>query len=334
MRRSVDGSLWRRMKIPASIRSAHADQLEDAYRLREKVDAQLRSKKDRRWHYESRVKSLESFAQKLESGRFRNPRAVEDLFACTLVVPNLLDVAAAEKTVTEVFALQYRRPQKGDQTRTAPESFPFDDLRLYVRWKDDDATPPTGLTSITFEVQVKTFLQHAWSIATHDLIYKTAEVHWGKQRIAYQIRAMLEHAELSIQEAERLATNENLQKTTRRTEGVRETIALLKSMWEPGDLPEDLRRLAENVNGLCRALSLDLEELRALLDEETQEGRGTQTLNLSPYAVVVQSLARRRWDKLKSLMDDENARATVLLPAEVELPEELDRSALRNAVLV
>lgn len=322
------------MKVPASIRRAHGEQLEGARRLQEKVDAHLRSRKDRGWHYESRLKGLESFAQKLESGRSRDPLAVEDFFACTLVVPNLLSVAAADRVVTETFALQYRRPQKGGQTKTAPESFPFDDLRLYVRWRDDDATPSTGLTGITFEVQVKTFLQHAWSIATHDLIYKTSEVHWGRQRIAYQVRAMLEHAELSIQEAGRLENNESLQKTTAHTDRVRGTIEILRCVWSPDDLPEDLRRLAENVNGLCKALNLDSGQLRELLENETREGRGSQTLNLSPYSVVVQSLARCHWERLRVLMDDKGAGAAVLLPAEIELPYGFDRFALRNVVLV
>ena len=62
-------------------------------------------------------------------------------------------------------------------------------------------------------MQVKTFLQHAWGIATHDLIYKTDDVSWSRQRIAYQIKAMLEHAEMSIQEAGRLAEAVALSKT-------------------------------------------------------------------------------------------------------------------------
>lgn len=322
------------MKVPASIRRAHADQLKGAHRLRERVDGLIRARKDPRWHYESRVKALESFAQKLESGRFPDPYAVEDLFACTLVVPNLRDAADAERIVKDLFGLESRRPPEKERASTSPECFPFDDVRLYVRWLDDDTTPPSGLTGITFELQIKTFLQHAWSIATHDLIYKTAEVHWGKQRIAYQIRAMLEHAELSIQEADRLAVSENLQRTTKKTEALRETMTLLKAVWAPEDLPQDLRRLAENVNRLCRALKLEPNDLRNVLDEETEQGRGAKIRNLSPYGVVVQSLARRRWEEMEKLLGDGSAHTKVLLPIEVELPADVDRSAFGNVVLV
>ncbi len=41
-------------------------------------------------------------------------------------------------------------------------------------------------------------MQHAWGLATHDLIYKADEINWPKERIAFQIKAMLEQAEVTI----------------------------------------------------------------------------------------------------------------------------------------
>jgi ppGpp synthetase/RelA/SpoT-type nucleotidyltranferase len=100
------------------------------------------------------------------------------------------------------------------------------DLRLYVTLPDSPALPPTDLSDVVFEVQIKTFLQHAWSIATHDLLYKTDAVNWSKERIAYQIKARREHAEISIQEAEDLATSAALAKEDRKTVRVKKGISL------------------------------------------------------------------------------------------------------------
>src|SRR6185295_542993 len=76
--------------------------------------------------------------------------------------------------------------------------FSFDDLRLYTKWKPDVTLPTPTFAGVVFELQIKTFLQHAWSIATHDLIYKTDSISWPKERVAFEIKAMLEHAENAI----------------------------------------------------------------------------------------------------------------------------------------
>jgi hypothetical protein len=74
------------MKIPASIRRLYEDQVEPNRRLKKEVDDILRRiAVQKNWHYESRIKSEISVALKLESGRIKDPREIEDFFACTLV---------------------------------------------------------------------------------------------------------------------------------------------------------------------------------------------------------------------------------------------------------
>jgi hypothetical protein len=320
------------MKIPASIRSLYADQQESRDRLKDLVDCLLRPRLRDGWHYESRVKTAESFTLKVESGRVQDLSAVEDFFAATIVVRNGLEIAEAEKIVIELFAGHERRPPLDTETHKAPDQFPFDDLRHYVRWKDDPTIPPSGLDGVLFEIQIKTFLQHAWSIATHDLIYKSDDANWGKMRIAFQIKAMLEHAEISIQEAGRLSECDSLAKSDARTNSIRTFISLMTDLWAKEDLPANVRGLAENVRRLAQLIQIDAPALRTLLDEEQRQGRGPLTRNLSPYGIVLQTLFIHRKD-IVCMALSRKQKVRVLIPKELDLPEDVDPTSWRDAVV-
>src|ERR1700684_1659319 len=97
------------MKIPASIRKLYADQLEVNRRLQAKADERIRGLKRDAWHYESRLKQEQNFALKVESGRAKNPGAVEDVFACTLVVRNATEIGEAEALIRQNFVVRERR---------------------------------------------------------------------------------------------------------------------------------------------------------------------------------------------------------------------------------
>src|SRR5580704_14333064 len=132
------------MKIPASVRRIYDNQEEICKQLKTRVDSLIKPRLHDRWHYESRIKSIESFTLKVESGRFNNPAALEDFFAATIVVRNGSEIAVAETLAKDLFILDSRRPESDSHTKKPPEAFPFDDLRLYLRWKDASALPPTG----------------------------------------------------------------------------------------------------------------------------------------------------------------------------------------------
>lgn len=322
------------MKVTRSVRQLYDDQRDPNDRLKIEVDRRLTSLKKSEWHYESRVKELPSFALKIESGRFQDPSRVEDFFACTLVVANASAIEEAEQLIVNHFKLKERRPESPKRTHKASDSFPFDDLRLYVTLADDPALPVSDLSLFVFEVQIKTFLQHAWTIATHDLVYKSDEANWSKERIAFQIKAMLEHAELSIQEAERLAESGALAKEDSRTSDIRNGIALLKRQWAPDELPDDVRRLAQNITNLLRALRIELGRLEEILTAEKMRRAGAHPANLSPYAAVVQYLFGAEKDKIVRFLESGQARFKVLIPNEIEIPIDLDRARCRNAIFV
>lgn len=322
------------MKISSSIRELYNNQLEKYQLLAKKVDNVIVNLKKTKWHYESRLKEIESFALKLETGRCQDPSKIDDFFACTLVVENLSSIHAAEELVLQKFTYVERRPNTDNFTSKRPDSFPFDDLRLYVTWKDEPGTKPSGLDGLLFEVQIKTFLQHAWSIATHDLIYKSNEKDWSKERIAFQIKAMLEHAEISICEANSLARSSSLNKENKETQKITKIINMINSIWEPKLLPFDVKRLAENIHNLLINIDLKVDDMNRLIDNETHLGRGTKTLNLSPYGIIVQTLFDQAHEKMERFLFSEDKKFKILIHKDIEIPEGINIKESKNVIIV
>jgi ppGpp synthetase/RelA/SpoT-type nucleotidyltranferase len=322
------------MKIPLSIRELYNEQKDINDLLKDKVDKEFNRLKQKRWHYESRLKTLESFALKIETGRIDNAKQVEDFFACTLVVNNKGAVETAENLINNNFVVTERRPFSDKETHKYSNSFPFDDLRLYIKMQSNPTVPPIGVEDVLFEVQIKTFLQHAWTIATHDLIYKSDSISWSKERIAYQIKAMLEHAEVSISEAETIAQSKTLDKTNKKTKEIGDVIALIKEFWLTLELPNDTVLLANNVLSLIKSLKIDIDQLREILQIETDSGKGSKTLNLSPYGVVIQSLINQETSKIKRYLESapKSWKFKVFISNEIEVPDSFNKEVLNNAI--
>jgi hypothetical protein len=309
------------MKIPQSVRTLYSE-LKPRYEdLRIRVDNLLLARKEAKWHYESRIKSDESFAMKLETGRVADPLSPDDFFACVLVVENQSRIASAEKLVKDLFVSSSRRPRDSKKTHLAPSSFEFDDLRLVVKWSDDKGFPPTGLNGVRFEIQIRTFLQHAWGIATHDFVYKADVIDWPLCRIAYQVKAMLENAELSISQAKELTSSPLLDRIDKKSTRLRQAIDSFQCRWDSELLPKDMRRLAETICELSESLGIKIDDLWKAVDDATRNGAGAKTLDLSPYAATVSALIDRFGAKLFEPLKKDNCRRKVFVPTEVELPK-------------
>ena len=311
------------MKIPKSVRELYKAMNPIYEKLKINVDALMRSRCESKWHYESRIKTEVSFALKLETGRELDPSRPDDFFGATIVVENRNRVTQAEELVTTLFKQVKRKPKLRNETHLPPHSFDFDELRLYVEWKDDPSNRPTGLSGLLFEFQVKTFLQHAWGIATHDTIYKSYEVNWAASRIAFQVKAMLENAEMSIAEARRISSIVGFDRSDRMTREIQSTIFAIKDRWEIDQLPDDLRRLAQNFEELRRKFSLSSDELWSALDDATEKGNGAKTLNLSPYTALLEAIVSKHGTRVFERL---NTRDRIFVPSEVELGELTDKA--------
>ncbi|WP_285446024.1 hypothetical protein [Xanthomonas sp. fls2-241-TYG-148] len=287
------------MKISTPVRALYEVIAPKAELLKNYCAGRL-NQRNNRWHYEARVKSLESFALKLETGRVKEASAMEDIFACTLVVPSYRDVAEAVELIEEHFDIKEKRPRKDDKTHKRPAVFDFDDLRLYVTPKESPAWfVDSQIVGMKFEVQIKTFLQHAWAIATHDLVYKADSVSWPLERVSFQVKAMLEHAELVIAEAPKISDSSFLKKVDSATERTSKVIGVVARHWEPGQLPKDVRRVAANFCALLESLQIEVDELEKILDKGKQ-GREGHSLDSSPYETLLIYLLRQRGELVRN----------------------------------
>ena len=319
------------MKVRLELREAYAAQKPGYDELRALVDDLLAPRcRANRWHYESRVKEEESYALKIETGRVPKLNELEDFLGCSIVVRNSSEIAAAVAQVETAFDIQRRRPPDATSTAHRPSSFEFDDLRLYVKLKVDPAVNRTPTNYALFEIQVKTFLFHAWSIATHDLIYKADDVNWGRERIAFQVRAMLEHAEITIQQAAQLSDIEALNRKDRLTEELLAIIVELKSRWPVEQLPSDIRRLAQNIHELLRMVRVAHARWGELLDIEAT--KGPLPLDENPYQVTGRLLFEHESDKVKAYIEDPQGRAKMVVYETVPVPAWFDAAATRNLI--
>ena len=309
------------MKIVKALRDIHQACLPDYKFLSEEVNGLLKSKVEQEsWFFFSRIKDIENFALKIETGRVPDPWKMEDFFACTVVVATIGQIREAERLIKEHFDFSHRRPESDTVTRKASSSFAFDDLRLYVARRSSASGRRPDLDGLVFEVQIKTTLQHAWSLATHDLIYKTNTVSWPRERIAYQVKAMLEHAEVAIAEADRLADAAGVSKRDGKTTSIVSLIEQLRETWGDERLPEDVKRLAETVSQIFRAADLGIERFPEVIEAEKQRV-GLLPRDLSPYAFTLQALANFDNDGFRRKFNRARLRTAILIHDGMDLPE-------------
>lgn len=307
------------MKIDDAIREAYSMHLPLNRLVQTEIQA-LQPRLDRGWHFEDRIKTEESFSQKIEAGRGTGGLNVEDFYGCTIVVRSAVELPWVEEIVRESFNVVERRPQTAKSAVGNPSDFRFDDVRLYAKLKVN-YSGEMPVHNVLFEIQLKTFLQHAWAIAAHDLTYKTAEVSWAKLRVAHQVRAMLEHAELSIEQFERLAESTIIAKKHDEYDEINRIIDFLKAHWPASALPTDLQRLSRSVLNASKVLSVTLDNVFSEVKSETQRGFGAKTLDLSPFGAIVQSILREHTVDVK--MISRRIRNKIAISKRVEIPDYL-----------
>jgi len=323
------------MKVENSIRF-HYEELYVRYSsLREKEGDSFNDYcNDNDFFFEDRIKSQESYALKLSTGRY-DGHEIDDFYACTIVVPNLRYVEEAENFVSSCYEIIDRKP--GDTVKSRPADFSFNSIRLRCQLKR--GVKESCFDSCEFEVQIKTLLEHAYSKATHDFSYKGGVVSWSRERLAAQIKAVLDNADLSILEMEKLSSSSFLDKKNITYEKRRAIVDFIKNEWNSDSddfMPSDLKRLAEVMLNILSASNLEVESLQRAVKKETEKGRGTVTKNLSIYSILLQSLINQEHDKIMKYLQGKKQKnkQQILIPPEIELPVGIGVESLKNAIIL
>lgn len=222
--------------------------------------------------YLGRTKLAESLAEKIETGRYAKWSDLDDLFACSIIIPTLTD----ENDVIDFLRKAFEEVdcRLRGTTRKDPSVFRFDATRFIGRLKPVPglAAEQTGLGGIRFEVQIRSAFEHAWAVTTHALAYKGAGVDWRHKRLAAQLRAAVEQLDQVVASFQRSAEYIPEQSWPE----VEEQAAIAQfflSQMEKGRLPtevipQSLGRFSENLRRLIvSSKSGRLHDTRPLVNE-------------------------------------------------------------------
>jgi ppGpp synthetase/RelA/SpoT-type nucleotidyltranferase len=205
----------------------------------------------------ARIKTIESAAEKIETGRYKSFHELDDLVACTMVIPNLPDEREAVAFCSRSFYITEVKQRSAIQKR--PDLFRFDSTRLYgfLSRPEGMEDAADSIFKIKFEIQIRTAFEHAWIVSTHPLTYKSDYMDWKRFRLSAQIKAAAEHLDLTIVQFEQLAAA--VEESPWPELGQKKQIVnLIKKLSAerviPSEAnPKDMTRFADNLIGLLKA---------------------------------------------------------------------------------
>jgi ppGpp synthetase/RelA/SpoT-type nucleotidyltranferase len=270
------------MIVPNQIRAKYEAMSGAIERVSSSVRASVSTYADRnQFAFVGRIKTLESLAEKLETGRFASWAEIDDLYGCVLVVPTLLDEPRVLEFLQSTFDTVVVKARGA--TKKAPDVFRFESTRFIGRLRPpSESLAKESIYSVQFEVQIRSAFEHAWSATTHALAYKSGNVDWRRLRMAAQLKAAVEQLDGLVlgfeQSAETVVVHEWPELESRNR-----IAGLFKESVEAGNIPSELSpkdwsRLAENVHSMLRAgndrrIDLDARVQTALDAIEKEIGR-------------------------------------------------------------
>ncbi|NHF60172.1 hypothetical protein FK220_012520 [Flavobacteriaceae bacterium TP-CH-4] len=253
--------------------------------------------KSNNFAYSSRKKDLFSVSEKFETARFKSWDEIDDLVACTIIVPNLNkepEVIAFIKSKFNVVDIKNKQ-----SFELNPESFRFDATRCYCKLKSLQTQVQTIYNQYTVEIQVRTALEHAWSVATHPLTYKSDIVEWEMSRLVSKLKANIEQLDMLIigaADIKRHIISRGFTGVDFKKSIIRTTKKLLENKIIPAEhKPKDLSRYSENVFNLFRNSSdlrgyykqRNFKQLIEFYENSLKSLSGSFPMSISLYQIVL-----------------------------------------------
>lgn len=237
----------------------------------------------------SRIKTIESLAEKIETGRFKQWSDLDDLFACTVIIPTLHQEQKVTQFCQDTFEIS--KIIKRGQNKKSPDTFRFDSTRIYAQLKrveDVNVDKMLSIYNIKFEIQIKSAFEHAWAVSTHDLVYKSSEIDWKKLRLAAQIKATVEQLDTLIMAFDRVSDTiqESADTEIKRK---RQLAVATQKLFDLEKIPQELK--PKDMNRFCDNLYSIL--VSSEKETEIQEVIKciTQKVNSTPSKQIPRSLS-------------------------------------------
>lgn len=223
--------------------------------IQDKLDQTLMNyAKKHLFAYTSRVKKLDSISEKIETGRYPSWVEIDDFIGCILIVPNLsYEEEVIDFLRTAFIEIDLRK--KGSTFKNF-DTFRFDSTRFIGKLIPPNQEVSKDIYDIKFEIQIRSAFEHAWSVTTHDLAYKSKNIDWKVLRLAAQLKASVEQLDmiaLSAKEVNKHITSYKWPEIDIKIK----ILNFIKESFENGKIPKeispkDYSRVVDNIFSLIK----------------------------------------------------------------------------------
>lgn len=156
-----------------------------------------------------RVKSIESFEDKIRSGISFHPSKMQDLAAVRIICYVKSDVDKVCKIIEDIFDIDFHRSR--DKSKTLGENIVgYSSIHYIAKFTASRLSVDSYYNifkDLYFEIQVRTILQHAWAEIEHDRMYKKKNLPEPLKRRFNLVSGLLEIADNEFQSLHDMGEN-------------------------------------------------------------------------------------------------------------------------------